>query len=830
MGDDGKMKAKDPTVRVDARKDGVGNAREQEQFPTLEEKSVLADFDPSGKVRPDIGLQDLDTETNLPKIRMGSEKYQVIKRIGKGGMGSVHLVFDRDLRRRTALKVSMSNEVQHQSRFLEEAQIMGQLQHPNILPVYEIGLAAGKKPFYTMPVVRGRTLRDILQGLITKESKVIRKYSLTRLVQIFLDVVKALSYSHDKGVVHRDLKPENIMIGEHGEVQVLDWGLSKIIGESELETHGTAPADKEGLIVGTPAYMAPEQAQGLEVDGRADIYSLGILLYEMLTLKRPFTGTKIEVLASHIEDEPVPPRQRKTERDIPLELERVCLKALHKDPFRRQQFAEELGEEIQQWLESEADRTVRHERAEEKAREGRTLLEEHHRLKEEIKRLESELEEIRRRFKDWQPVNEKRSLFEAENRMEVARAKFVKTSTEIVTTMASALGFERDNANAREILTDFYMDRFEDAEHKRHKEDADFYRELVASYDDGKYARKLEGHGSLSLNSNPAGAEVWLHELTEEDLQLVPGKGKRLGKTPFDPVQLAMGSYLIILKKEGFRDVRYPVYISRNREWEGSVDLYSDAEIGEGYVYVPAGPFIQGGDEETRGWCLPHAEPQIESFFISILPVALNEYLEFLNDVAKKDIDEALKLSPRQHAEGGSFLEKTSDGRLRLPEMDADGDRWDPRFPAFLISWHDAQAYCTWRSEKDGREVRLPTESEWEKAARGVDGRWFPWGNRFDPSLCNMKLSKRGRTAPCTVDEDPTDVSIYGMRGMGGNVRDWTSTEEIEGEGEEARHSRVVRGGSWDSTSFLCRCASRLSLPPAYVFGNISFRVVRSAK
>ena len=138
-------------------------------------------------------------------------------------------------------------------------------------------------------------------------------------------------------------------------------------------------------------------------------------------------------------------------------------------------------------------------------------------------------------------------------------------------------------------------------------------------------------------------------------------------------------------------------------------------------------------------------------------------------------------------------------------------------------------AYCEWRSTRDGRAYRLPTEQEWEKAARGVDGRLFPWGWRFDPSLCNMRLSRKERTSPVVIDDFVTDVSVYGVRGFGGNIRDWTSTENVEGSGPKRRVSRVRRGGCWNSDTCECRAASRNWSVPTYVLDYVGFRLARSS-
>lgn len=305
-----------------------------------------------------------------------------------------------------------------------------------------------------------------------------------------------------------------------------------------------------------------------------------------------------------------------------------------------------------------------------------------------------------------------------------------------------------------------------------------------------------------------------------------------LPRTPLPRTALPMGSYLVVLRKAGFRDTRYPVFISRNKEWKGEVTLFTSADIGAGFVHVPAGPFLCGGDPECRGWDLPRSEPWVEDFLVAEHPVTNGEYLEFLDDlVGREGMLAAKARSPRR---GGDAPETTylveRDGRLALAEADAEGDAWLPGQPACGISWHDAMAYCAWRSERERREIRLPTELEWEKAARGVDGRWFPWGNRFDPSCCNMVESRRKDEGVTVRVEDigtrfPTDVSAYGVRGMGGNIRDWTATRP-----DMDRDTRVVRGGCWNVLRIAARCANRSLSVPTFVSGVIGFRVGVSAR
>jgi serine/threonine-protein kinase len=266
--------------------------------------------------------------------------------------------------------------------------------------------------------------------------------------------------------------------------------------------------------------------------------------------------------------------------------------------------------------------------------------------------------------------------------------------------------------------------------------------------------------------------------------------------------------------------------------------MLREQDIGAGFIHVPAGPFREGGDPLTRGWALPSARPALGDFLIAEHPVTSAEYLEFLNDLARSDRELAWRRSPRVYPDRGSYLREAADGTLSLPERGADGQEWSGRVPALGVSWFDAVAYCEWRSERDGCRYRLPTEREWEKAARGVDGRWYPWGNRFDPSLCNMRDSRLPAAGPVPVDEFPADISPYGVRGMAGNVRDWTSTVVADELGDsavlseigyqrwrDAHDTRVIRGGAW--SPLVPRVADRYWISPEVVLSFLGFRLAK---
>src|SRR5438445_4514950 len=244
--------------------------------------------------------------------------YVLLGIAGKGGMGTVHIAKDAELLRRVALKeLSAEADVaaSARTRFLREAQITAQLDHPNIVPVYALELAPGGTPAYTMKLVEGKNFQTWLsemRDLYSSGGQPDEAHSLVVRIEHFLKVCDAISYAHDKGVIHRDLKPANLMLGRHNEVYVMDWGLCRASQQadedadrsfviSSADVSGGASDTQAGDVVGTPKYMSPEQAQGknLQLDARSDQCALGLILYELVTLNPPSDGrTAYEVLVN----------------------------------------------------------------------------------------------------------------------------------------------------------------------------------------------------------------------------------------------------------------------------------------------------------------------------------------------------------------------------------------------------------------------------------------------------------------------------------------------------------------------------------------------------
>ena len=332
----------------------------------------------------------VQTEFDKPKSR-----YTWLSEVGKGGLGKVWLAHDNDLVREVALKEirpdRSAGSQEAVRRLIKEAQITGQLQHPNIVPVYEVNRSTGR-PFYTMKLVKGESLAKAIkkhhQQRRAAQSGAQRqredRLSLPRLLNVFANVCEALAYAHSRGVIHRDLKPENIVLGDYGEAIVLDWGLAKQIGIADesnapviITEDAQSPATHLGATPGTPAYMAPEQASGQvdRIDHRTDIYGLGAILFEILTGHPPHRSHREEQVANpvpgQVESQPhstprltvrellqhicvdETPHARDSDPSISLELDAICAKAMSKRQDDRYPDAKSLVADVRRYLSDE---------------------------------------------------------------------------------------------------------------------------------------------------------------------------------------------------------------------------------------------------------------------------------------------------------------------------------------------------------------------------------------------------------------------------------------------------------------------------------------------
>lgn len=983
--------------------------------------------------KPDVGRPEV-TVSEIITSTQAESKYIFDRTIGKGGMGAVLSTVDQDIRRKVAMKVMLpkdSSKTPKVKRFLDEAQITGQLEHPNIVPVHEIGIDEESKIYFTMKLVQGEDLETIIARCEENAEDYLEKFSLGNLIQVFMKLCDGISYAHSKQVIHRDLKPENIMIGSFGEVLVMDWGIAKVMGQKDFlfeeEPFGADDRLKhtktmEGIVLGTPAYMSPEQARGQisELDERSDIFSLGAILYKILTFHAPYEGeTLMAILKKAQKHEFVSPDMRLPQRNIPPELNAICMKAMACEKENRYASVLDLKKDLQLYLDGKSvsakkdsllvkskkwiqrnkiaamgiaaavlcliagvivtsvyennkkqkmitDLLVQGEQfalnqkygaAEKtyfavlgldtenaKAREGiarvssKALAEKNRRLaeiklkeanmlfenKEYIKsydafvatlsldpmsrgalegikissvmaekqknqmkiapilqetrllsnrenELNSEIEILKTRRKTlndkiegYEGAEVKKAFWETDRKLFDTNLDYLKVESEIISNYLKILSYDGTNKEARRDLTRIYYEKYLAGEMLQNKKEMAYYKTMILTFDDGTYEKLLEKPGNLTLKVSPQPDAYYLFRFMEGvDRRMIPvpfsaskfsdlqhsaqGSGLVAGidpqfssrETAFVPVEnlltlgefnrldriantaLPAGSYLIVLKKQGFIETRLPLMIQRGKRAHISgIHLYPTKDVPKGFVYIPQGKFIMGGDQRALN-SLDRSVKEVSEFFISQHEVTSGDYLKFINYMEKRIPGSGEKYLPRKSAASGFYWKKV-------------GKRYQSAFPEnwpiLGVSWNDARAYCDFMGrlhKEKGWSFRLPEEWEWEKAARGVDGRYFPWGNFFDYKFCMMaNSSKKKINGPVAAGSFSMDESVYGVKDLAGNVSEWCNTLF-----DRRKNIRINRGGAWSYVEEnFARCAYRNGHSPSDVADFRGFRMVVDIK
>lgn len=307
-----------------------------------------------------------ETDKDLPKhVKNGFMRYRDFKPLTQGGEAILRTCLDENLGRTVVMKTlqpQFQNLETYQKRFLREARVTAQIPHPATIPVYELSRDSDGNPYFTMKKLGGRDLCDILDQISAGHEPTIQQFKLEDLIDVLVQVAQCLAFSHARGVVHRDMKPANIMIGEYGEVVVLDWGLAKVWNmEDDEEVDKLIRSGQQriagrltgkGDVQGTPFYMSPEQATETGgVDERTDIYNMGIILFEVLTGESYMSGRNFTEIKRKILEDPIrEPRRVAPKKKIPPELNAICVRALQKEPKDRYATMSALAEDLRSSL------------------------------------------------------------------------------------------------------------------------------------------------------------------------------------------------------------------------------------------------------------------------------------------------------------------------------------------------------------------------------------------------------------------------------------------------------------------------------------------------
>jgi serine/threonine-protein kinase len=785
---------------------------------------------------PPTHHETLDT-ANLPP----EERYEEMGMIGEGGMGEVRRVWDNALQRTVAMKILRKDLAERDDlvhRFVEEAQATAQLEHPGIMPVYDVGRLDDGRPYFTMKEIRGRSLLDVIEEVHQESDNgwgiTPTGWTFQRLIQVLQQVCEAVAFAHSRGVLHRDLKPTNVMVGAFGEVVVMDWGLAKI-AQSTSSSSGSGPKNpvitvrsrgglyvtRSGSVAGTPNYMPPEQARGEHglVGPWSDVYALGALLYEVLADKAPYDGEDLdEVVKKVLAGGPPPPfpRFQSPDADLPYPedaLRQICAKAMAREIVNRYMDAATLAEAIRQWLDNAGAR----ERAIELVRRADTLDPDMVSLRKRVATLRADAASILAALPADAPTDQKRAGWALEDQAADIEQELVRKQVRYANYLQAALAGVPDLPEAQGRL------------------------EALAETSGGAlglppggpvFARSARaGDGFLTLLTEPAGARVTLRrfELVDRRLspRLVPGF-ESSARPPLDRIRVPAGSWQLYVEADGYEPMVVLASVRAGELWSTSppgtqrsvpIRLAVRGADPEGAVRIPPGWAWMGGDLETRD-SLPRTRVWVDGYLMQRAPVTVAEFLAFLQDLeAGRRGDLAARSAP------AGF-------ELRSGRWTAPGG-WLPDEPVRRVTFEAAHAYATWFASRTGRPWRLPREREWEKAARGVDERPLPWGSFLDPSWACVADSHAGRPPrPDPVTRWPLDVSPYGVLGLAGNVRDWVVDDRAPrlapGPTEPAPPEfRWVKGGHFLGIGQLSRAALRYRLPLPWDEGT-GFRLVAS--
>ncbi len=779
-----------------------------------------------GADAPALSATELRRRLGLPEGD-AIEDYGELSTIGVGGMGAVFAGREPGLMREVALKMlrpAFRWVPERIGAFIREARTTAQISHPNIVPVHRIGVFEGAGVYFSMKRVRGQTLRSIIGKLADGDAAMRRRFTLRRMLEIFISACNGVSFAHSRGVLHCDLKPANLMVGDYGEVLVMDWGMAQYhesrASSGGVELGGEAAHDRPGTLGGTPAFMAPELLSGelREPDQQTDVYSLGVILYSILTWKpSPFPPDlppeQLAELATRGKF-PAPWRAAHPGQAVPRELEAITLKAMARDRGKRYATVRELLDDVHDFLDGYPVRAY------------------------SPNWFYRAMKLLRRRplvpltilaalltwggFRFWQEMQEQMSadnifnlagydFLEAQNADRMLRRDYRMIAIPRLADSEAGDGIRAD-LNRRKIrMTDNYtaalelLARIPRRIARRETRVAEMARAIfrnrlrneLLSRNGGAVRETLEemrsrwpelfgvavaadpvlrrtvgaidaGSGRLELESDDENWTVRLRregentDFAEQKFDLIPGERVEL--------ELPSGNYRMEFTREEDVPIDAPVRIHLALTTRFCFE--PPEQIESGFVYVPA------NEEMDASGCTYLSG----AFQISRTEVTIGEYLAFW-----KTLPPAERERCRALLGGGSSPRPLwdDDGKIAPP--------FSAGLPVTGIPGYAAKKYCRYLSQRLNRQVRLPHEWEWRRAARGTDRRKFPWGDEYRSGRALLADFLPGTRYPrgAPPGSFPGDLSPCGAFDLAGNVREFALSSSSDGS------LVMVMGGSY---------------------------------
>ena len=701
-----------------------------------------------------------------------SGEYTLVREIARGGMGKIYLGEDSQLERPVAVKVSSMASGGADPRFAKEAKVLARLAHPNIVPIYNIGLDGAQRPYYSMKLVKGRTLQAILNALAKKDPDTLAEYTLPALLTIFRKVCDAMAFAHSQHVLHRDLKPENIMVGEYGEVLVMDWGLAKTLGSAEtasgsstgsITTNGDIESlgmTLEGDVMGTPQYMSPEQAEGMvaDLDERSDIYSLGAILFAMLTLHPPIEGKTLDEVLTKVRKGEISSMgikrssKEKTplvsspvmDRQIPEALQAVTLKAMALDRTKRYATVEDFASDLEAYQNGFAT-----------SAEGAGL---------------------------WR----KARLWLARNKVLAGSGLFFFIVINAFTAKVIVEGQKASDAlkSLKETAPTFAV-RAQDALH-----DGQFEEALKAA----TFAVSLENERVEYHRIRGDALQVgfrWPEALQEYRLARGDSQAEANLKLTEELIAVSQREGLLRAKVRLFEALN-----AQGRQYE-AMALAKDL-----------GSFWKERKKD---------------------PSAIGELVRRLEEKLLPVPGTGILMSKTEFTVGEWKLYLRAEGLPEWKQPDPGLFNQTDEHPVLMVSWEEAVRFCEWLSKATGQVWRLPTRSEWEAA---VGTATYPWGDYFPPTSedGNYSFLSNGKEDPDRIGIDgikgTAPVASYrpnalGFFDLGGNAWEWVGDSLNEPKG-----LRLLLGGAWNCSASNARCSSGSSRNPTLVYSDCGFRII----